>query len=110
MGFGRQVVHDHSELSKIQRTLTETVSSLVGEAVEPCYYFLSLYNNLGVCKVHMDAPLAKWTLDICIEQSAPWPIQFSQWVPWPEQFEQTQDDWRSQIVNDLKLQFQSYAL
>ncbi|MEP6390098.1 MAG: hypothetical protein ABJ056_09275 [Halioglobus sp.] len=110
MGFGRQVVHDHPAFSKLQRELTDTMSSLVGEAVEPGYNFLSLYNNLGVCEVHMDAPLAKWTLDICIEQSEPWPIQFSQCVPWPEQFKQTQGDWHSQIVNDPKLQFESYTL
>ena len=108
--FGRLVVHDHPEFTKVQLLLTDTVSDLVGEAVQPSYNFLSLYNNLGVCKVHMDAPLAKWTLDICIEQSEPWPIHFSQRVSWPEHFEQAQDDWHSQIVDDPELNFQSYTL
>ncbi len=36
---------------------------------------------------HMDAPDAMWTLDICLEQSEPWPISFSQPVDWPENFQ-----------------------
>ena len=108
--FGRNVLHDHVEFTNIQLSLADTVSSLVGEAVQPSYNFLALYNNLGVCEVHMDSPFAKWTLDICIAQSDPWPIKFSQCVPWPEGFKQTEQDWHSQIVSDPNLRFRSYAL
>ena len=31
----------------------------------------------------MDAPDAKWTLDLCNEQSDAWPIHFSRIMPWP---------------------------
>jgi hypothetical protein len=39
---------------------------------------------MGNCDLHLDAPLAKWTLDVCVDQSHVWPIHFSQVVPWPE--------------------------
>ena len=34
----------------------------------PAYNFLSLYTQLDICEPHMDAPKAKWTLNVCIEQ------------------------------------------
>lgn len=79
--FGRIIVHDHPDFTLLQSELTERVSELVGEAVEPCYNFLSLYSQMGICELHLDAPSAKWTLDICVDQSDPWPIHFSQIVP-----------------------------
>ena len=30
----------------------------------------------------LDAPNAKWTLDVCLNQSGPWPIYISQVQPW----------------------------
>jgi hypothetical protein len=84
---------------------------LCGEPVEPCYNFLSLYNNLGVCAVHMDAPSAKWTLDYCIEQSAPWPIYLSQVRPWPEAWQCEEGaDWEALIKSDSQNRFRSYEL
>jgi hypothetical protein len=62
----------------MQRELVARVSDLVGEEVEPSYNFLSLYTRMGIFEPHLDAPSAKWTLDICIDQSEPWPIYFSQ--------------------------------
>ena len=56
--FGRFVVHNHPRLNQLQFSLTDTVSDLCEEEVEPCYNFLSLYNNLGVCEPHMDSPYA----------------------------------------------------
>ena len=85
LNFGRLIVHDAPLCTRIQAGLTERISDIVNEPVEPCYNFLSLYNNLGVCAVHMDAPSAKWTFDYCIEQSGPWPIHLSQVRPWPEE-------------------------
>ena len=86
------------------------VSAWVGEVVEPSYNFLSLYNNLGVCKPHMDAPSAKWTVDYCISQSEPWPIHFSQIVPWPEDWQDTGDDWADRIKRDPQHQFCTQVL
>lgn len=82
--FRRFVVHDHEVFNRLQRRAVPLVSEAVGEAVEASYNFLSLYASQGVCPIHMDAPEAKWTLDLCIEQSVPWPIHFSAVQPWPE--------------------------
>ena len=107
--FGRMVVHDHPEFARLQRVLNARASELAGEELEPSYNFLSLYNNLGVCAPHMDAPSAKWTLDICLEQSEPWPISFSQPVPWPEDFRINSNQWRDQVLTDPQLQFSTFA-
>jgi len=107
--FGRMVIHDHPEFDVLQRELCGLVEDVVGERVEPSYNFLSLYNNLGNCEPHMDAPLAKWTLDICIDQSATWPIYFSDVMPWPESFIST-EDWQSKITNNPKRPFREYTL
>lgn len=109
VNFGRWVVHDHPRLVEIQRNLTNLVSDLAGEAVEPCYNFLSMYSQLGRCPIHMDAPQAKYTLDICINQSQPWDIHFSQIVPWPEHG-LVGDDWDDHIRNDPAMAFESFAL
>lgn len=108
--FGRLVMHDLPFFSQLQAELTPLVSAAVGQAVEPRYNFLSLYNNLGICKIHMDAPSAKWTLDVCIDQSDIWPIHFSQIVPWPEDFAYPGDDWEAHIKNDPGNHFTSYEL
>ncbi len=86
------------------------VSELAGEAVEPAYNFLSLYTQLGICEPHMDAPKAKWTLDVCIEQSSAWPIYFSQTVPWPEDFSYSGKDWQEYIKDQSDLRFNSCSL
>jgi hypothetical protein len=104
------VVHNHPYFTELQRSTTALVSELAGEPVEPIYNFLSLYSKFGVCPVHLDAPEAKWTLDICIEQTEPWPIHFSQIVPWPEELPYQGDDWQEQIKRAPELKFQSYTL
>jgi len=81
--FGRSILHDLPVLDALQRELTPLVSQLAGETVVPCYNFLSLYHGGGRCPPHMDAPSAKWTLDLCLAQSCEWPILFSKVVPWP---------------------------
>jgi hypothetical protein len=108
--FGRAVIHDHPSLGTLHASLTDRVSGLVNEAVEPCYNFLSLYNNLGVCGIHMDAPSAKWTVDYCVEQSARWPIYLSQVRPWPEDWTGDGGDWQGAIRKDPRNRFSSYEL
>jgi hypothetical protein len=103
--FGRLIVHDHPRFAALQRSLAEKVSEWAGEPVEPSYNFLSLYTRLGRCEPHLDAPSAKWTLDLCIDQSEPWPIQFSQVVPWPEDRSDLSDDWEAQIKTAHDLRF-----
>ena len=80
-GFGRFVVSDHPFFTELQRQVVPLVSQIVGETVEASYNFLSLYTARGVCSPHIDSPIAKWTLDLCIDQSTSWPIYFSQVVP-----------------------------
>ncbi len=81
--FGRDVVHDNPLLLELQGSIAESVSELAGEELEVSYNFLSLYRNDGRCPVHMDAPEAMWTLDICLDQSQEWPIYISETVEWP---------------------------
>ena len=83
-GFGRFVVHDHPDFTALHRQLVPLVGEIAGEAVDPAYTFLGLYGHLGACPPHMDSPEAKWTLDLCIDQSGGWPIHFSQVCPWAD--------------------------
>jgi len=108
--FGRLVIHDHELVSRIQARLVPHMSAWVNEEVEPCYNFLSLYNNLGICNPHMDAPSAKWTFDYCIGQSGPWPIHFSEVIAWPETWQANQLDWVAQIKNDPHHHFTAHEL
>ncbi len=82
--FRRFIVHDLPFFLELQRGLLPLVSEAAGEALEVGYNFLSLYGERGVCPIHMDSPESKWTLDICIEQSALWPIHFGKVQAWPD--------------------------
>ncbi|MFW2380326.1 MAG: hypothetical protein ACN4GZ_01110 [Acidimicrobiales bacterium] len=99
-GFGRHVVHDHPVFLKLQAEVLAQVEQIVDEPLSLSYNFLSLYRNSARCPVHMDAPEAKWTLDICIDQSAEWPIYFSDVQPWPEDWQPPQKgDWQQDIIS-----------
>ena len=108
--FGRLVVHDWPAFSAMQEGLVDLVSEMAGEAVEPSYNFLSLYTHRGVCEPHLDAPSAKWTLDICIDQTEPWPIHFSQIVDWPEPGFDPGENWAEKIKADPALTFSAETL
>jgi hypothetical protein len=110
--FGRFVVHDHPFFSELQQRMIPWVSELAGEPVEARYNFLSLYTSKGVCAVHMDAPEAKWTLDFCIDQGAPWPIYFSEVQPWPDSVneEWKNEGWENHIKQSKSLEFTGYTL
>jgi hypothetical protein len=103
--FGRLLVYNYPAFTALQESLTEKVSDWVGEEVETSYNFLSLYSKMGVCEPHMDSPIAKWTLDVCIDQSEVWPIHFSQIVPWPERPMTMPGDWQDAIKNNPALHF-----
>jgi hypothetical protein len=109
-GFGRFVVRDHAALSALESSMIRLVSECAGEEVEISYSFLSLYTKLGKCPVHIDAPFGKWMVDICIEQSEPWPIHLSQVVGWPEDFSYQGEDWSERIIGDPAHVFTSYTL
>jgi hypothetical protein len=109
-GFGRVIVHDHEVFTALQKTLLPLVSELADEPLEPSYNFLSLYKSLGVCQPHIDTPISKWTLDLCVDQSDVWPIYFSQVVPWPENASYAGEDWQARIKNAPELTFSAYEL
>jgi len=108
--FGRLVLHDHPEFTQFQAAVCDAISEQAGEPLEPSYNFLSLYNNLGICKVHMDAPCAKWTLDICLEQSDRWPIHISEVTDWPLSQAYSKENWHEEIVSDAAFNFSSYEM
>lgn len=108
--FGRLVVHDYPDITRLQHTFIDRVSEWTGEAVEPCYNFLSMYSRRGICEPHLDGPQAKWTLDICIDQSEPWPIQFGRIMPWPEERPELGDDWREVMKARGDLGYRSATL
>ena len=65
---------------------------------------------MGVCPVHLDAPEAKWTFDLCVDQSAPWPIYFSPVQPWPNSEPEAWHgaDWEANLKESQ--QFEPYIL
>lgn len=93
--FGRLIVHDWPEFTRMQHEIVDFVSELAGEPVEPRYNFLSLYSRRGICEPHLDTPSAKWTFDLCLDQSDPWPISFTSIIDWPDSAEELVEDWRS---------------
>jgi hypothetical protein len=111
--FGRFVVHDHPYFNRLQQRIAGLVSAAVGESVEASYNFLSLYGSRGVCPLHIDSPEAKWTFDLCIDQSAPWPICFSQVLAWPGESDLERwpsSAWEHAVRRDPALNFTSYTL
>ena len=108
--FGRTVVHDHPVFDELQRTLIPRVSELAGEELEPSYNFASLYSRLGVCEPHMDAPEAKRTLDLCVDQSESWPLHLSQIVPWPADRSYAGGDWQERVKRLPDLEWSSHSL
>jgi hypothetical protein len=110
MSFGRLVVHDLDFFTKLSEKLAPKVAEIVGEEVEPCYNFLSLYSNIGVCPLHMDTPQAKWTVDICIDQSFEWPIYFGPVQDWPDTNSAYGDGWEDKIKSDEAIPFSKHCL
>ena len=109
LSFGRLVKHDLPGFSPLHAELAATLSEFAGEELAPSYNFLSLYNNLGVCEVHLDAPSSKWNVDVCIEQSADWPIYISQVVDWPDLPRDKSDRWAESIRHDPALSFDRFV-
>ncbi|MCP4914155.1 MAG: hypothetical protein GY909_13670 [Oligoflexia bacterium] len=106
--FGRKILHNHPYFNEIHNDLINLVSEKVGEEVEASYNFLSLYKEDAKCPLHLDAPSAKWTLDICIDQSVDWPIYFSEIIDWPDRFENFGSHWESEVLKNNK--FNQYIL
>ncbi len=109
--FRRFVVHDHPYFTALGARYAGLVSAAVGEAVEPAYNFLSLYSSSGLCPVHLDTPQAKWTLDLCVNQPRPWPIQIGRVRPWSVAIgREWGDDWDAAIKADPANEFRGYTV
>lgn len=106
--FGRSIVHDLPALAPLHRALADWVSGTVGEPVVPAYSFLSRYTNQGVLTPHLDQPISKWTIDICIEQNVLWPIHLSRVIDWPTI--DTLPTSSADLIADADLAFQDYTL
>ncbi len=62
------------------------------------------------CPLHQDAPRAKWTLDLCIDQGQPWSIHFSQVRPWLEHESFPETGWEAEVGNNPDNRFIALSL
>lgn len=78
--FVRRYAHNVPYLVNIHRQLTDYASEAFGEPLKPSYVFLSLYDDGGICPLHIDRPQCYRTIDYLIdqEQSEPWPIRIGE--------------------------------
>lgn len=74
--FVRRYRHNDSFFVAIHQQLGEFASDLFGEKLKPSYVFLSMYENDGICPLHIDRPQCYRTIDYLIRQDDPdpWPI------------------------------------
>lgn len=107
--FGRNFVHDHPYFVELQRALLPRVSDMAGRELEAGYNFLSLYGTSGRCEPHLDQPISMYTLDFCIDQSAEWPIYFSDVIDWPIAEEMNAFDAEA-LLADPAIRFTEYVL
>jgi hypothetical protein len=78
--FGRRYAHNPPYLVGIHRQLTEFASEQFGEPLKPSYSFLSMYDDNGICPLHIDRPQCYRTIDYLIQQdqAEPWPIRIGE--------------------------------
>jgi hypothetical protein len=74
--FNRRYAHNPPYLVGIHRQLTDFASDLFGEKLKPSYVFLSIYNEQGICPLHIDRPQCYRTIDYLIDQDVDeeWPL------------------------------------
>ncbi len=78
--FVRRYAHNVPYFVNIHRQLTEFASEQFGEPLKPSYVFLSLYEDGGICPLHIDRPQCYRTIDYLIQQdqAEPWPIRIGE--------------------------------
>jgi len=78
--FVRRYAHNVPYLVAAHRQLTDYASKMFGEPLKPSYVFLSLYDDGGICPLHIDRPQCYRTIDylICQDQAEPWPIRIGE--------------------------------
>ena len=74
--FSRRCAHNVSIFQHLHNQLTDFASEQFGEKVKPSYSFLSMYEDNGICPLHIDRDQCRYTIDYLIrqEQPEPWPI------------------------------------
>lgn len=78
--FIRRYAHNVPYFVAIHRQLTEFASEQFGEPLKPSYSFLSMYDDNGICPLHIDRPQCYRTIDYLIQQdqAEPWPIRIGE--------------------------------
>lgn len=76
--FNRLHRHNSPFFAAIHEMITARASSFIGENVKPSYNFTSMYfTGEGKCPFHTDREQCKFTVDLCVNQNEPWPINIA---------------------------------
>ena len=77
--FVRTYAHNVPFFVKIHQQLADLASEIFDERLKPSYSFLSMYQDNGICPLHIDRPQCYRTIDYLIRQTQPepWPILIS---------------------------------
>lgn len=80
--FNRHYAHNVPFFVDIHRQLAGYASELFGEELIPSYSFLSMYNDAGICPLHLDRPQCYRTIDYLISQEVEhdWPIRIGRYM------------------------------
>jgi hypothetical protein len=80
--FVRRYAHNVPYFVNIHRQLTDFASEQFGEPLKPSYSFLSMYDDNGICPLHIDRPQCYRTIDYLIQQdqTEPWPIRIGEYM------------------------------
>jgi hypothetical protein len=78
--FSRFMAQNVGIFQHIHNQLADFVSEQFEEQVKPSYSFLSMYDNNGICPLHIDRDQCLYTIDYLIRQDdpEPWPIYIGQ--------------------------------
>ena len=74
--FSRRYGNNIGIFQHLHGQLVDFASEQFGEKVKPSYSFLSLYDENGICPLHIDRDQCLYTIDYLIrqDQKEPWPI------------------------------------
>lgn len=90
--FSRRCGHNVGIFQHLHNELTDFACEQFGEKVKPSYSFLSLYDNDGICPLHIDRDQCRFTIDYLIRQDRkePWPIYIGELISDKERTEATE--------------------
>lgn len=75
--FVRSYAHNPSYLVAMHKQLADFASDTFGIKLKPSYVFLSMYQENGICPLHIDRPQCFRTIDLLVRTTAKedWPIR-----------------------------------